>query len=140
MAKQGVENKTKPHWRLLADAEVGQSSHDKWKSSKPQGKSKEISAEIDAVGTTVKEKTNTWNKSCRGAPRENRNFTRWLNRQHSTKGKNKKTEACSRTYYSNFKKKERRRKRLVGSSKPFLLKHVCCSFRTVRFRVSLCAD
>ena len=24
----------------------------------------EISAEIDAVGTTVKEKTNTWNKSC----------------------------------------------------------------------------
>ena len=32
---------------------------------KPQGKWKEISAEIDAVGTTVKEKRNTWNKSCR---------------------------------------------------------------------------
>ena len=32
---------------------------------KPQGKWKEISAEIDAVGTIVKEITNTWNKSCR---------------------------------------------------------------------------
>ena len=65
MAKQGVENKTKPHLRPLAGGEVGQSSHEKWRRSKPRGKSKEISAEIDAVGTTVKEKTNTSNKSCR---------------------------------------------------------------------------
>ena len=37
----------------------GQSSHEKWRSTKPQGKFKEIFAEIDAVETTVKEKTNT---------------------------------------------------------------------------------
>ena len=43
----------------------GQSSHDKWRSSKFQGNWKEISVEIDAVVTTVKEKTNIWNKSCR---------------------------------------------------------------------------
>ena len=30
-----------------------------------EGANKEISAEIDAVGTTVKEKTKTWNKSCK---------------------------------------------------------------------------
>ena len=44
---------------------VDKSSHDKWRSSKPQGKWKAISAEIDTLGTTVKEKTNTWNKSCK---------------------------------------------------------------------------
>ena len=32
---------------------------------KPQGKWKDISAEINAVGTNVNEETNTWNKSCR---------------------------------------------------------------------------
>ena len=37
----------------------------KCRSAKLQGKWKEISAEIDAVGTAVKEKTNTWNKSCK---------------------------------------------------------------------------
>ena len=56
--------KTKSHWRQPA-GEGGQSSHDKWRSAKPQSKWKEISAEIDAGGTTVKEKTNTWNKSCK---------------------------------------------------------------------------
>ena len=33
--------------------------------SQPQGKWKEISSETDAVGATVKEKTSTWNKSCK---------------------------------------------------------------------------
>ena len=55
--------KAKSRWEQLAGEEGGQSSHDKWKNSQPQGKWKEISVEIDAVETTVKEKTNTWNKS-----------------------------------------------------------------------------
>ena len=42
----------------------GQSSHHTWKKSQPRSKWKEISAKIDAVGTAVKEKANTWNKSC----------------------------------------------------------------------------
>ena len=68
-------NKNKPQWRQLAGREVGQSSHDNWRSTKPQGKWKEISAEIDAVGTIVKEKTNTWNKSCKErAKRESESF------------------------------------------------------------------
>ena len=35
-------SKTKPHWRQSSGEEVGQISHDEWKSSKPQGKWKEI--------------------------------------------------------------------------------------------------
>ena len=41
------------------------SSHDKWRSSKPEGKWKEISAERDALGSALKEKSNTWTKSCK---------------------------------------------------------------------------
>ena len=41
-------HKTKPLWRPLAGGE---------------GKWKEISVEMDALVTTVQEKTNTWNKS-----------------------------------------------------------------------------
>ena len=57
--------KTKSRWQQPAGEEGEQSSHDRWKSTKPQGKWKEISAEIDAVGTTVEERTNAWNKSCK---------------------------------------------------------------------------
>ena len=35
------------------------------KANRARTKWKEISAEIDAVGTTVKEMTNAWNKSCK---------------------------------------------------------------------------
>ena len=42
--------KTKSHWRQPT-GEGGQSSHVRWRRSKPQGKWKEISAEIDAVET-----------------------------------------------------------------------------------------
>ena len=45
--------KTKSHWRQPAGGEGGQSSHDKCRSTKPQGKWKEICAEIDAVVTTA---------------------------------------------------------------------------------------
>ena len=56
--KKECKNKAKPHWRPPAGRgeEGGQSSHDKWTSSKPQGKWKAISAEIDTLRTTVKEK------------------------------------------------------------------------------------
>ena len=61
--------KTKSRWQQPAREDGGQSSHDRWKKSQPQGKWREISAEMDAVGTTVKEKTNTWNKSCKESAR-----------------------------------------------------------------------
>ena len=57
--------KAKSRWQQPAGEEGGQSSHEKRTSTKPQGKCRVISAEIDAVETTVKEKTNTWNKSCK---------------------------------------------------------------------------
>ena len=57
--------KTKSRWQQSAGEDGGQSSHDMWKNSQTQGTWREISAEIDAVGTTVKEKTNTWNRSCK---------------------------------------------------------------------------
>ena len=47
----------------LPGEEGGHSSQDKWRNSQPQGIWQEISAETDAVGTIVKEKTNTWNES-----------------------------------------------------------------------------
>ena len=40
-------------------------AHTHVENSQRSGKWKEISAEMDAVGTTVKEKTHTWNKSCK---------------------------------------------------------------------------
>ena len=48
-SKKELCNKTKPHWRPPAGREVGQCSHGKWRSSKLQGKWKEISVEIDAA-------------------------------------------------------------------------------------------
>ena len=62
MAKERVVFQNKPHWRPSAGEEVGQSSHDEWKSSKHW---KEISVEMDASGSAVKEKTNTWTKNCK---------------------------------------------------------------------------
>ena len=45
--------------------DAGQSSHDEWKSPKPQAKWKEMSLEMDALGSALKEETHTWNKSCK---------------------------------------------------------------------------
>ena len=52
-------------WQQSAGCDGGQSSHDMRDTSQPHGKWREISAEMDAVRTTVKEKTNMWNKSCK---------------------------------------------------------------------------
>ena len=48
-------------------------SHDKWKCSKSQGKWKEISAEMDALGSALKEKS----RAAKKTPKENQNYTRW---------------------------------------------------------------
>ena len=64
-SKKEWYSKSKPQWRLPAGEDAGQSSQDKWKSSKHQGKWKEISLEMDALGSTLKEKTHTWNKRCK---------------------------------------------------------------------------
>ena len=50
-------------WQQPTGCDGGQSSTDTWDISQTKGKWREISAEMDAVVTTVKEKTNTWNKS-----------------------------------------------------------------------------
>ena len=55
--------------RSSAHEDAGQSSHDKWKSSRPQGKWKEVSLEVDALGSALKEKTHTLNKSCKESAR-----------------------------------------------------------------------
>ena len=49
----------------LLGSDGGQSSHDTWDIFQPQGKWREISAEMDTVENTVKEKSSTWNKNCR---------------------------------------------------------------------------
>ena len=70
---QGKEcyGRTKPRLQQSVGSDGGQSSHDAWDISQPQGKWREISAKMDAVGIAVKEKSSTWNKSCReGVERE----------------------------------------------------------------------
>ena len=57
--------RTKSIWQQPAGCEGGQSSHDTWGISRSKGKWTEISAEMDAVGTAVKQKSNAWSKSCK---------------------------------------------------------------------------
>ena len=57
--------RTKSRWQQPAGGEGGQSLHDAWDIAKQWGRRREISAEMDAVGTAVKEKTSTWHKSCK---------------------------------------------------------------------------
>ena len=49
-SKNDWYSKSKHQWRSSAVFYAGQSSNDKWKSSKPQSKWKEISLEMDALG------------------------------------------------------------------------------------------
>ena len=55
---------TKSRRQQPPGSDGGQSSHHTW-NPQPQVGWKEISAEVDVVRTTVKEKTSTWNKSCK---------------------------------------------------------------------------
>ena len=57
--------RTKSRLQQPTGSDGGQSFHDTWDISQSNGKWREISAEMDEVGTTAKEKTNTWNKSCK---------------------------------------------------------------------------
>ena len=67
---------TKTRRQQTAGGVGGQSSHDTWDTAKPKGMWKEISAEIDAMETAVKDKKNTWHKSGRESlERETELFT-----------------------------------------------------------------
>ena len=55
----------KTHWRASAVEDARQSSHDKRKSSRLHRKWKDISLEVEALGTAFEEKKHTWNKSCK---------------------------------------------------------------------------
>ena len=59
--KDGI-SRFKTLWRASAVEDAGQSSHDKWKSTKFQGKWKEVSIEMDVPGSSLKKKK-LWNKS-----------------------------------------------------------------------------
>ena len=67
---QGNGKETKSRWQQTVWFEGGQSSHDTWDISRPKGKWREISAEMDEVGSAVKEKSNTWKKCKEKAKRE----------------------------------------------------------------------
>ena len=54
MVKETVVFQT--HWRSPGGEDAGHSSHDKWKSSNPQGKRKWISLEMDAFGVNLENK------------------------------------------------------------------------------------
>ena len=56
---------SKSKWQRSAVRDAGQSSQDKWKSSKPRAQRKEISHSVEELETLVKEQKNTWAKSCK---------------------------------------------------------------------------
>ena len=66
-SKKDWYSQSKQQWRSSAVEDAGQNSHDKC--SQPQGKWKGISLEMDALETALKEKTHTWNKSCKESAR-----------------------------------------------------------------------
>ena len=65
-------------WRQPAGEERRQSSQDQRKNTRPQGKWRGISAEVDAVGTTVKEKTSTWTQSCKESEKRDRELYKMI--------------------------------------------------------------
>ena len=74
-SRKDWNSRSKTHWRSSAVEDAGQSSHDKWKSSKIQGKWKEVSREMDVLDSSLKEKKHIWNKSCKeSAKRETELF------------------------------------------------------------------
>ena len=56
---------SKSNWQRFAVEEAGQRSQDKWKSSKPGAKRKDVSHNVEELGMIVKEKKSTWVKSCK---------------------------------------------------------------------------
>ena len=57
MVKKGLESQSKNHLRSSAVEGVGQSSTDKWKSSKNRDKWKEVSLEMEVLGRFEREDT-----------------------------------------------------------------------------------
>ena len=108
-------SKPKNHWRSSPVEGAGQSSRDRWKSSKPQGKLKEVSLEMDALGSALKEKTHThtWNISCKeSATRETQQ-----NKMTEIATKDEKQEDTERTssrkHLNNFVKRRKKQMRPV---------------------------
>ena len=66
---EGLEIQIQDLLQSSAVEDARQSSHDKWRSSKPGGEWREISLEIDALGSAVKEKKHTLKKSCKESVR-----------------------------------------------------------------------
>ena len=111
-------SKSKPHWRSSAGEHAGQSSHDKWKSSKPLGKWKEISLEMDERwGQPRKKRRTPGTRAAKKASKESQKYTKWWKSQRSTKGKRTKKEACLRAHRRNSEKKGKRKTRLEHFSK-----------------------
>ena len=66
MVQKGLESQTqKPLPVVGRGRELVKVHMIRWRRSNPQGKWKEIFLEMDALGSALKEKTHTWNKSCR---------------------------------------------------------------------------
>ena len=113
-SKKQRYSKSKPHWRSPAGEDAGQSSHDKWKSSKPQGKWKEISLEMDALESALKEKTHTWNKTCK----ENAKRESELYKMVELAAIDKRQEDKERSMLKDVLKKLRKRKRRGKRGEP----------------------
>ena len=108
---QGKEwyGKAKPRWQQPAREDGGQSPHDTRGISQSKGKWREISAEMDAVGTAVKEKTNTWDKCCtESAKKRNRIVQKGRGCGHGRKARRKRKRNDQRPTCKASKKKGRR--------------------------------
>ena len=84
-----------------------------WKSSQPQDKWKEISLELDALGSALKEKTHTWNKSCKESQNRNRVIKGDRNRRKRRSARIQRKGHHQENTINNFVKKNTKQMRLV---------------------------
>ena len=99
--KDGRYGRTKSRWQQPIGGEGGQSSHDSSDISRPQGRWREM----DPVGTAVKEKSNTWNESCKESIKRETNWS--CGHGRNTRGKRK--EIWSEIYSWNSEKEGKKR-------------------------------
>ena len=63
--KETGGTKSKSQWHASPVDDNAQSSQDQWKNSTLKNEWKEVSREFHELASTLKEKSHTWNKSCK---------------------------------------------------------------------------
>ena len=105
-SRRDWNSKPKNHWRSSAVDGAGQSSN-------LEGKLKDISLEMDALGSALKEQTHTWNRSCKESAKKETELFKMIEPPQETKSKRTPKGTSSRKHLNNFVKRKTKQMRLV---------------------------